>query len=68
MTAWEPKTEPITNRLLSLGEREAVFENPDDARHHRHELSRPDDKTLLVRVGAKREDRIGYSEFRYTRH
>lgn len=67
MTAWEPKTEPITYRLLSLGDREAVFENLGDARHHRYELSRPDDKTLLVRVGAKREGSIAYSEFRYTR-
>lgn len=68
MTAWEPKTEPITYRLLSLGDREAVFENPNDAKHHRYELSRPDDKTLLVRVGAKREGKIAYNEFRYTRH
>ena len=67
LTAWEPKTEPITYWLLSLGDRAAVFENLGDARHHRYELSRPDDKTLLVRVGAKREGSIAYSEFRYTR-
>ena len=67
LEAWEPKTEPITYRLLSLSDRKAVFENPDDAEHHRYELSRPDEDTLMVRVGAKREGKIGYSEFRYKR-
>lgn len=66
MTAWEPKTEPITYRLLSFGDREVIFENPEDEKHYRYELSRPDDKTLLVRVGAKRGEKVAYSEFRYT--
>ncbi len=57
-----------TYRLLSLGDRETVFENSDDSRHDRYELSRPNDKTLIVRVGAKRDGKIAYRGFRYTRH
>lgn len=67
MTAWEPKAEPNTYKLLSLGDREVIFENPDNDKLHRYELSSPDDKTLMVRVGARRDGKIGYSEFQYKR-
>lgn len=67
MMTWEPKTEPLTYRLKMLGVRKVVFENPESDSHRRYEISRPDDNTLAVRVGAYRNGKIGYSEFQYKR-
>lgn len=65
MNAWEPKNEPIAYRLVSLGDNEAVFENPSSGTHRRYSIHRTDPGTLVVRVGAMRDGKLSSSEFVY---
>ena len=65
MGAWEPKEEPLTYRLTSLSQHEAVFENPKSEKHRLYAFQREGDDTLIVRVGALRNGKISASEFRY---
>jgi hypothetical protein len=65
MHAWEEKEKPLMFRLVSLTKREAVFENPSGDDPGRYIFSRPDDKTLLVKVGSKKAGTVEFNEFRY---
>jgi hypothetical protein len=67
LNAWEEKDKPLTYRLASLSEREAVFENPKDTDHWRFIFSSPDNKTLVIKVGSTADGTVKYDEFRYTK-
>ncbi len=63
--AWEEKEKPLMFRLVSLTEREAVFENPSGDDPGRYIFSQPDDKSLVVKIGSKKAGTVEFNEFRY---
>lgn len=67
MVSWESKSGPLTYRLTSHSDREAVFENPESESHRQYAFERAGHDTLVVRVGAVRDGKISVKEFRYTR-
>lgn len=67
MSAWESKTEPLTYRLASLSDNEAVFENASSESHRRYSFRRTDLNTLVIQVGAMRGGKISSSEFVFRR-
>ena len=67
MNSWEAKTEPLTYRLVSFSDNEAVFENPASESHRRYSFHRTDPNTLVIHVGAMRDGKIASSEFVYRR-
>lgn len=67
LVPWEEKNEPLTYRLVSHSDREAIFENPESESHRQFAFERVDDKTLVVRVGAIKDGALSVNEFRYNR-
>lgn len=65
LVPWEEKNEPLTYRLVSSTDREAIFENPDSESHRRYAFERLDDKTMIVSVGAMKNGKLSVDEFRY---
>ncbi len=63
--AWEEKEKPLMFRLVSLTKREAVFENPTGDNPGRYIFSKPDDKSLVVKIGSKKAGTVEFNEFRY---